>query len=153
MLDQLPRHWFGEGVTVHGDKCIQLLWREGLMLERDPQSFRIRRTLRLPQGIGEGWGLTSDGDATLFVSDGSSRLHALSSDTMEPIRTITVRAGGREVHRINELQWVRGEILANIYGEDFLAAIDPASGQVRYFVDLGSILSQDERGRLGVEEV
>jgi glutaminyl-peptide cyclotransferase len=152
-IERLPHDWFGEGLTVFGDKCVQLLWREGLMILRDPQSFEIRRTLPLPRGIREGWGATTDGAGSIYVSDGTSSLHVLSADTLEVVRTVKVRAGGRELRYVNELQWVRGEVWANIYGDDRLAAIDPQSGEVRCFVDLEPILSPEERWRCHAEAV
>lgn len=151
--EQLPSEWFGEGVTAHGDTFIQLLWREGLILERDAKTFALLRSYPLPHGIREGWGATTDGKGTLYVSDGTSTLHALSLDSMKPMRRVMVQAGGRQVRFVNELQWVQGEIWANIYGMDLLAAIDPMSGQVRCFVDLESILSREERSKCDVEEV
>ena len=77
----------------------------------------------------------------------------LSASSLEPCRTVTVRAGGMELWDLNELQWVRGEIWANIFRQDRLAAIDPASGEVRCFVDLESILTWEERRRLPFEQV
>lgn len=151
--EELPREWFGEGLTVHGDTCFQLLWREGLILERDAQSFALRGTRPLPRGIREGWGATADGEGNIYVSDGTSTLHVLSADSLEVIRVVTVTAGRRELWYVNELQWVRGVLWANVYHDDRLAAIDPSSGEVRCFVDLEPILSKQERRQCDVEDV
>lgn len=67
--ERLPDEWFGEGVAAHSKSCWQLLWREGLLLERDRKSFKLRRSVEMPRGI-EGWGLTHDGINTLYASDG-----------------------------------------------------------------------------------
>lgn len=68
--EALPDEWFGEGVASHGKSCWQLLWREGLLLERQRESLELQRSVRLPQGMLEGWGITHDGANTLYASDG-----------------------------------------------------------------------------------
>ncbi|KAL1515753.1 hypothetical protein AB1Y20_002369 [Prymnesium parvum] len=151
--EALPSDWFGEGLTLCAGACFQLLWRERLVLERDPHSLRLHKAHPLPRAVREGWGVTSDGEGSLYVSDGTSSLHVLSPSSLEPIRTATVRAGGREVWYLNDLQWVHGEIWANIFREDLLAAINPTTGEVRYFVDLEPILSREERRKCDFEEV
>ena len=151
--ETLPDHWFGEGLTVHGDTAIQLLWQNRLILQRDAESFELLRTLPLPDGIREGWGATTDGEGLLYVSDGTSMLHVLSPETLQPLRSVPVTAGGRPLRYLNELQWVRGEIWANIFYDDRLAVIDPVSGRVRCFIDLEPILSREERRRYNSEEV
>lgn len=155
VLDNVPLEpsWFGEGIAIHDGGVIQLLWQEGLGLLRNARSLALEGTFALPRGMREGWGLTHDDEGRLYASDGSSTLHVLSGDTLEPARTVTVRAGGRPLANINELQWVRGEVWANIWRDDRIAAIDPASGEVRCFVDLAGLLTAAERRACGYEEV
>jgi len=159
-LEHLDNRLFGEGITVHGDTCVQLLWREGLCLLRDAATLELRETVPLPRGMREGWGLTSDGAGTLYASDGSSTLFELDGTSLSVKRTVRVRvpndvddSSGRELAYINDLQWVDGVIWANIWRQDRLVAIDPRSGEVRGFVDLSNLLTADERMRLGYEEV
>ena len=149
--EPLPREWFGEGLTVHRGKCVQLLWKEGKGLVRDPETFELRSTFSLPRGCSEGWGLTHDGGDELYLSDGSHRLYVLDADSFDLRRTVEVRAGGLALGGLNELQWIRGELWANIWRADRLAVIDPQSGVVRRFVDLGSLLTPAQRRRLGEE--
>ena len=147
-----PDH-FGEGLSVDGTTLLQLLWRVGLCLVRDATTLRCRRVLPLPIGMREGWGLTSDGAGAFWASDGSSTLHELDARSLEVRRTVQVRVGGRALPSINDLQWVDGILLANIWRQDRLAAIDPDTGEVRAFVDLSNLLPPGERRRLGPEEV
>jgi glutamine cyclotransferase len=142
--------WFGEGVTVQGGRCLQLLWREGLGLERHPRSFELQRTFPLPRGVVEGWGITCDGDGALYVSDGTSTVHVLEPRSLEVARTMRISEPGRgEVSRINELQWIGGEIYANIWREERIAVIEPSSGTIRRYIDLSKLLTPEERRALG----
>lgn len=147
--ERLPGAWFGEGVTVQAGRCIQLLWREGLLLVRDARTLKLRDTVALPSGISEGWGITGDGAGSLFVSDGSDILHELDAHSFRVNRRIAVHAAGRPLPNLNELQWVRGEVWANLWHEDRLAVIEPRSGAVRCFVDLRGLLTAEERRSLG----
>mmetsp|Transcript_9628 Transcript_9628/g.29324 ORF Transcript_9628/g.29324 Transcript_9628/m.29324 type:complete len:280 (-) Transcript_9628:2395-3234(-) len=147
--EHLPSSWFGEGIAVQAGRCIQLLWREGIILVRDPSSLKLRDTVPLPSGIAEGWGITGDGQQSLFVSDGSSTLHELDDRTFNVKRRLRVRAGPRELPALNDLQWVNGEIWANLWHEEKLAVINPADGSVRCFVDLRRLLKPEERRQLG----
>ncbi len=157
-LVPLPEEWFGEGITVQEvpgrePRVVQLLWRESLGLVRDARSLKLQRTFRLPQGMREGWGLTHDGNGTLFASDGTSTVHVLSGENLDVIRTLTVKAGGRALNNVNELQWVRGELWANIWRDDRIAAINPETGEVRCFCDLSGLLTPSQSRGLGYEEV
>jgi glutamine cyclotransferase len=147
--ERLHSSWFGEGLTVQAGRCIQLLWREGLALVRDPDTLKLRETLPLPPGIAEGWGITGDGRGSLFISDGTSTLHELDEHTFEVKRRLGVKANGRELPALNDLQWVHGEIWANLWHEEKLAVIQPSDGSVRCFVDLQNLLSPAERRALG----
>jgi len=147
--ERLPSSWFGEGVTVQAGRCIQLLWREGLILVRDPRTFKLRDSFPLPPAIAQGWGITGDGRGSLFVSDGSSTLTVLDDATFEVGRRLPVHSGGRELEGLNDLQWVRGEIWANLWHDERLAIINPSCGSVRCFVDLRRLLTAEQRRGLG----
>jgi glutamine cyclotransferase len=120
----LPAHIFGEGLARLHDELFQLTWRERLCLVYDATTFEKRRQLTYE---GEGWGLTSDGNV-LILSDGSAVLRFLDPASFQEVRRITVHDGARALAQLNELEWVRGEILANVWQTDVVARIDPNSG-------------------------
>ena len=132
---------FGEGAAVVGDRIVQLTWRAGIGFVYDRETFRLLREFRY---AGEGWGLTFDG-RWLVMSDGSDTLRFFDPETFAETRRLAVHAGGRPVDRLNELEWIRGEIWANLWTEDRIARIDPATGEVLSFVDLGGILAEGLR--------
>jgi glutamine cyclotransferase len=121
----LPRRLFGEGLALCGtapERLVQLTWREGVILTYDPASLRQTGEARLR---GQGWGLACRG-AELVLSDGTETLRFLNATTLaETGEACRVRDGARPVERLNELEWVNGWLLANIWGEDRLAVIRP----------------------------
>jgi glutaminyl-peptide cyclotransferase len=129
---QLGRDFFGEGITVWGGEVIQLTWQNQLGVVYDRATLQELRRFRY---AGEGWGLTNDG-THLIVSDGTSTLRFLDPKTFRVVRQLLVRSGGRRVANLNELEFVQGEILANICYKDYLARISPASGEVLGWIDL-----------------
>ena len=149
---ELPADQFGEGLAVCGAECFQLTWRERLCLVRDAATLDLRRTVALPPTMREGWGITHDGAGTLYASDGSSRLHVLSGPRFELSHTVEVTAAGRPLYYLNDLQWVGGEVWANVWHDERIAVIDPRSGAVRCFVDLSGLLTPTERRLLGSDE-
>ena len=151
-IELLPDDTFGEGLAVCGDACFQLTWRERLCLVHDAATLELRHVHRLPGTMREGWGLTHDEQGSLYASDGSSSLHVLAADTFEHIRTLPVTAAGRPLSRINDLQWVRGEIWANLWHDERIAVIDPRDGKVLRFIDLSRLLTEDERRFLDTDE-
>ena len=144
----LPRDQFGEGLTLHRGRCVQLLWHGGKGLVRDPSTFAVRQQFDLPEGCKQGWGLTHDEGDELYLSDGSANIYVLDAATFALRRRLAVRAGSRPLRSINELQYIRGELWANLWGDDHLAVIDPSSGRVRRYVDCSSLLSPQERQEL-----
>jgi glutaminyl-peptide cyclotransferase len=131
----LPPEIFGEGITVVGDRILQLTWRSHLGYVYDRSSFAQLRTFTYPT---EGWGLTYDG-TRLVMSDGSATLRFLDAETLAEVGQIQVRAGGQPVQRLNELEYVNGVVFANVYQSDQVAAIDPTSGEVQYWIDLSQL--------------
>jgi glutamine cyclotransferase len=142
-LQQAPvaSEYFGEGLTNWGSKLIQLTWKAHKAFVYDRFSFRQVGTMKCPW---EGWGLAQDGHS-LILSDGSANLYFLDPDTMRERRSITVKDHGRPVTQLNELEWIKGEIWANIWHSDRIARISPATGQVLAWVDLSGLLPDDER--------
>lgn len=137
----LPRDFFGEGLAVIGDKLVQMTWRE-------QRAFVFDLDLN-PLGSlayeGEAWGLTSvhrDGEALLLMSDGSDVLRLLDADTLRERDRIQVRERGGPVTRLNELEMMEGELLANVWHEDRVLVIDPDTGVVRAWFDFSSLRTQ-----------
>lgn len=131
---QLPRNWFGEGVTVWRDRIIVLTW-----LQQVAQVFDLDlKPVARHRYTGEGWGLTHD-DAMVVMSDGSATLRFRSPDDFAVMREIEVRDGSTRVTRLNELEFARGRIYANVWRSDRIAVIDPASGRVDAWIDLSPL--------------
>src|ERR1700689_257593 len=128
----LDAGYFGEGIVVWKNRLIQLTWKNQIGFVYDLATFQQRSTFNYP---GEGWALTQDGHH-LIMSDGSSDLRFLDPDTLNEVSRIHVTCDGRDVHRINELEWVKGEIYANIWVTNFIARIDPATGNIVGLIDL-----------------
>ncbi|HZH76584.1 MAG TPA: glutaminyl-peptide cyclotransferase, partial [Archangium sp.] len=130
-----------------GGKLYQLTWRSRVGFIYDAATFQ-------PLGqfsyTGEGWGLTDNG-TSLILSDGTSTLRFLDPTTLTVQRTVTVTDEGREVARLNELEYVKGEIYANVWREDLIARIDPATGHVTGWINLTGLLPPEDRS--GNEDV
>lgn len=140
---QLEPKYFGEGLVDWGGQLIQLTWQTNVGFVYDLNSFKPVRQFAY---TGEGWGLTHDGKR-LIMSDGSpsGQLRYLDPASLKELSRITIRDQGRAVAMLNELEFVRGEIFANIYQTDRVARIDPASGRVIGWIDLSGLLSAAER--------
>jgi glutamine cyclotransferase len=140
---RLPDAVFGEGLSGWNDRLIQLTWRSHIGFVYERASFRLLKSFRYPT---EGWGMTHD-DRNLIMSDGSSTLRLLDPQSFEPVGELPVRDGSRPVSKLNELEYVRGEIYANVWLTALIARISPRTGQVTGWVDLGGLLSaEDSRG-------
>lgn len=144
VLKQIPvaRQYFAEGLAVMGDHAYQLTWQGGKGFVYDADTFRLEREFAYD---GEGWGLTTDG-RNLILSDGTDRIRFLDPVSFRVERTISVIADGNPVRHLNELEWIRGEIFANVWQTDQIVRIDPASGQVRGVIDCSGLLSAADRG-------
>jgi len=137
---ELPPQFFGEGVTIYGNKIIQLTWKSHIGFVYDKYSFKLMQDFNYPD---EGWGITHDGKH-LIMSDGSSTLHFLDPETFKEIGQIEVSANDIPVTRINELEYIQGEIYANIWQTERIARINPLTGQVVGWIDLKGILSPED---------
>jgi glutamine cyclotransferase len=141
---RLPGKEFGEGIAVIGERIFQLTWKSGRGHTYDARTLAPLDSFSYE---GEGWGLASDG-ALLYLSDGTSRIRVIEPDGLRTRRTIRVTEAGKPIYMLNELEWVRGELWANVYETDFIARIDPLTGHVVGWIDLGAVLSQSQRARV-----
>ena len=143
----LPDQYFGEGLALVGDRLVQLTWRSKRGFVYDRGSFGLLGEFAYET---EGWGLTYDG-ASLIMSDGSDVLTFLDPDSYQPVRTLPVTHDGRPLHALNELEWIEGEIWANVWQTDLIVRIDPETGRVTGVLDLTGLLPSDQR--TGQEDV
>lgn len=138
---RLAPQLFGEGITVINQQIVELTWQTHLGFVYDQASFRQLRTFSYP---GEGWGLANDG-SQIYMSDGSSQIRCWDATTFQEKRRLTVHDGVRRIDRLNELEWVRGEIYANVWETDRIARISPADGRVLGWIDLSGLLGKEDR--------
>ena len=136
----LSRPYFGEGITLLGEKIYQLTWRKGKAFVYDRQTLRKVGEFDYK---GEGWGLTTDGKV-LYMSNGTHTITLRDAQTFETLGTFDVTLGGRKVENLNELEWVEGEIWANVYLTENIVRIDPASGKVVGVIDLAGLQSPED---------
>ncbi len=141
---QLPAQYFGEGIVDWKNRLVQLTWQSHVGFVYDLASFKPLRDFNYP---GEGWALTRD-DKRLYMSDGTSVLRILDPETLATIGKIEVTADGAPVNNLNELEWVNGEIYANVWLTQRIARIDPATGRVTGWIDLSGLLNAGEAHRL-----
>jgi len=137
----LPAHFFGEGITVYHNKVIQLTWRSHQGFVYDKDTFQLLGTFPYPT---EGWGITHDGEH-LIMSDGTSTLYFLDPHTYKEMRRINVRNPGGPVSNLNELEYVQGLILANIWRTDMIVQISPDTGDIVGWIDLRGLLGPEDR--------
>jgi len=133
----LPGQYFGEGIVNWGSELISLTWQSQVGFVFDRATLKLQREFHY---AGEGWALTQDG-RQLIMSDGTPQLRFLNPRTLLETNRIEVTLDGKPVRNVNELEWVKGEIYANVWHTNWLLRIDPYSGQVRGLVDLTGILS------------
>lgn len=136
----LKQKYFAEGLTNWGSTLVQLTWLSHIGFVYDRFSFRQLRTFNYKY---EGWGLTQDGE-NLIESDGSTTLRFLDPATFHEVRRIEVTDHGKPVRELNELEFIHGEIYANVWHTDRIARISPATGQVLGWIDLTGLLPPDQ---------
>ncbi len=141
-LSHLGSSHFGEGIAILGDTLYQLTWVTNRLLLYDANSFE-----RIGEKVysGEGWGITTDGES-LYTSDGSSIISVRDPQSFKVKRRMAVTFESRSVMYLNELEWIKGKIWANVYGTDQIAIINPESGVVEGVVELKGILPESEWG-------
>jgi glutamine cyclotransferase len=139
-MQKLDSQYFGEGIAVFGSTLFELTWTSGIGFLYDRASFQRKGTFTYR---GEGWGLTHDG-RRLIMSDGTAYLRFLDPTTQKEISRLEVRDGGTPVVHLNELEYVKGEIFANVWQTDRIARISPTTGRVTGWIDLKGLLSARE---------
>ena len=132
----LPDELFGEGLVRVGNFLVNLTWKSGIALIFDYESFALKSHVRYK---GEGWGLTADDDY-VYMSDGSPNIRILTKRNLKQQAILHVTAAGNPVTKLNELEWINGEIYANIWETDRIARIDPQTGFVTAWIDLSGLL-------------
>lgn len=137
----LANRYFGEGITDWGRTLLQLTWQSQIGFVYDLGTFSVTRTFSYE---GQGWGLTHD-VSTLILSDGTSQLRFFDPSTFEQIGSYTVRDGSTPVANLNELEYVRGEIYANVWQTDRVVRIALSTGQVIGWVDLTGLLTESDK--------
>ena len=138
---EVPEQYFGEGIVNWNGRLVEITWQSETGFVYDLNSFEPRSQFSYP---GEGWGLTQDGKR-LIMSDGSPELRFWDPETLRETGRVTVTDQGRPVPRLNELEWIKGEVFANVYQTDRIARIDPSSGKVAGWIDLAGILGPADR--------
>src|SRR3954462_2553771 len=131
----LPDSYFGEGIVNWKDQIFQLTWRTEVGFVYDLKTFDKKREFRYP---GEGWALTQDG-RRLIMDDGTPQIRFWNPESLKEMGRITVTDHGEPVSSLNELEWVEGEIYANIWGTSRIARIDPNTGKVTGWIDLSEL--------------
>jgi glutamine cyclotransferase len=138
---KLPAQYFGEGIAVLNGKIFQLTWQSHRGFVYDVNTLKAEGEF---QFTGEGWGLTTDG-RSLIMSDGTNRIRFIDPSSFQVTRTIDVYAHGQPVKMLNELEYVKGELYANVWQTEFVIRIDPATGRVLGSIDFVGILPKDDR--------
>ena len=138
----VPSQYFAEGLAMVGDELLQLTWRHKLGFVYDRKTFKQKRTFSYKT---EGWGIAYDGTASLVMSDGSDTLTFLDPKSLAVAKTLRVMDAGRPVSNLNELEWIEGEIWANIWMTDRIARISPRTGEVNAWIDLSSLFPVAQR--------
>jgi len=138
---QVPAEYFAEGIAVLNGKIFQLTWQNGKGFVYDLETFHLEKEFAF---AGEGWGLATDGKS-LILSDGTEQIRFLDPVTFEVNRTLQVHAQGQPVKWLNELEYIKGEIFANVWQTDVVARIDPATGRVIGIIDFRGLLAPNDR--------
>jgi glutaminyl-peptide cyclotransferase len=139
-----PAGYFGEGIIDTGTKLVQLTWREGVAFVYDKATLQLVGGFRYP---GEGWALTRDA-THIYMSDGTPTIRILDPASFERTGSINVTTDGVPLQQINEVEWVKGQIFANVWQTDRIARIDPKTGHVVGWIDLKGLMDTSRLGDL-----
>ena len=139
-IRELPPQLFGEGITIYGNKVIQLTWLSGIGFVYDKANFQLLQEFSYAT---EGWGITHDGKR-FIMSDGTSTLHVLDPESFEEVGRIEVSDNKGPVTGLNELEYIDGEIYANVFEKDHIARIVPQTGEVVGWIDLEGLLRPED---------
>jgi glutamine cyclotransferase len=143
----LADRYFGEGITISKNRIVQLTWTSNLGFIYDRNTFEPVQEFRYSI---EGWGITNDNEC-LIMSDGSARLYFIDPETFFETHRIEAHDQQGPLYGLNELEYVRGQVFANVWPTEFVARIDPATGRVAGWVDLRGILTPEDRGNHRVD--
>lgn len=148
---RLPEPYFGEGIVAWKDRLIELTYTTQVGFIYNLHTFALLGTFHYP---GEGWSMTQDGKR-IIMDDGTPTLRFWNPETLKEVGRLNVTANGKPVENLNELEWVNGEIYANIWHTDRIARINPVTGNVIGWIDLTGLLPQAYRrnGPEGEEQV
>ncbi len=141
-VESLPPQYFGEGIAVYDQRIVQLTWTSRTGFIWDKKTFDRLDDFRYPT---DGWGMTQDGKR-LIMSDGTEILRFWDPETLEEIGRVEVHDRGRPVFWLNELEYIKGEIWANVWQSERIAIISPEDGRVTSWIDLTGILDAADRG-------
>ena len=139
-MSLVPDKYFAEGLTDWKNTLVQLTWQSHVALVYDRTTFHLLRTFTYPE---QGWGLTHDAKS-LILSDGSATLHLFDPETFRETRRITVKDKGKPVTELNELEYIHGQIYANVWHTDRIARISPASGRVLGWINLKGLMPRSQ---------
>ena len=137
---KLQSKYFGEGITIYDNKIFQVTWKSNKGFVYDINNFKLLDDFNI---YGQGWGLTNDGQS-LILSDGSEKIYYLNPQNFEIEKTISVSVNGNKLIYINELEFIRGEIWANIWKSNDIITVNPLSGIVTSIFDISKISEQTE---------
>jgi glutaminyl-peptide cyclotransferase len=137
----LPARDFGEGIVRWGPDLYQLTWQQHFGYDYDARTFAVKSTFRYG---GEGWSFTKD-DHVIYMDDGTPDIRVLEPGSLRELRRIHVTDDGRPIDNLNELEWVKGELYADIWQTDLIARIDPRTGHVVGWIDCAGLLPRSER--------
>jgi glutaminyl-peptide cyclotransferase len=137
----IPAQYFGEGIVDWRGHLISLTWKSQIGFVFDLATLKLQRQFSYP---GEGWALTRD-DRELIMSDGTPELRFLDPATLKETHRVTVTLDGKALANVNELEWVKGEIYANVWQTDWIVRIDPSSGRVVGAINLSGLLKREDR--------
>jgi glutaminyl-peptide cyclotransferase len=136
---QLAKQYFGEGIVAWKGRLAELTWQSQIGFTYDLNTFKPISSFHYP---GEGWALTRD-DHRIIMSDGTAQLRFLDPDTLAETGRLNVTLNGRPLAMLNELEWVKGEILANVWQTNYIVRIDPKTGAVTGVIDLSPLVGQE----------
>ena len=131
--------YFGEGIIAWKGKLVELTWQTEIGFTYDLATFKPRSQFHY---MGEGWALTHD-DHRLIMSDGTPQLRFLDPATLAETGRLDVTLNGRPLNNLNELEWVKGEILANVWQTNFIVRIDPRTGKIAGVIDLAALAAAE----------
>jgi glutaminyl-peptide cyclotransferase len=137
----IPAEYFGEGIVDWRGHLISLTWKSQIGFVFDLATLKLQRQFSYP---GEGWALTRD-DRELIMSDGTPELRFLDPATLKETHRVTVTLDGKALANVNELEWVKGEIYANVWQTDWIVRVDPLTGRVVGAINLSGLLKREDR--------